>query len=269
VWAIAGAVAVTVAAPGYSATVEQSAVEHWREGFGGTARALDFLVQASWIAGEAQERGLRVSNKTAADAVDQEPNHGLTRKDFVYFAKITLLEEKIHEQVTQPAAQSVTPAQVDAYVQAHPRTDPKRLHARVVMTKTPKQAREVERKIRNGLSWKVAARRYSLIGGSGPKTIERGDLDLNVENAFFRAPIRKLSRYRTYVFRIVRITPRRPTPLATQRAMAWEILASEAEHQALEQFQQAFEAKWKARTTCDEKYATTRVCQGTNPNPAR
>ena len=268
-WVIAGVVAATVAAPGYGAEVRQSAVEHWRQGFGGTAPAFNFLVEGVWIDGEARERGLVVSETTAKRAVDQKPSFGLTKQDLVYAARITLLKEKIDEQVTQPAAQSVTPAQVDVYVQQHPRTEPKRLKVRVVQAETRKQAREVERKIANGLTWKLAARRYSVIGGSGPKTIERGDLDENVERAVFAAKPRRLSRYRTYVFKVIRIIPAHPTPRAIQRAAAWEILAGQAQQVALDQFNAAFEAKWRARTACAPTYATTRVCRAPNPNPAR
>jgi len=257
---IAGVVAATVAAPGYSTTIEQSAVDHWKRAMGGERAALRVLVGGAWIEGEAKERKVVVSRKDAEDAVDRKPADGLTRRDFVYVARLTLLRANIEEQITQPAAQSVTPAQVDEYVQTHPRMEPERRRVRIVLAKTRKVARLVERKLAHGLTWKLAARRYSLIGGLGPKTIEPGDQDEDVERAIFGAQPKRLMRYRAWVFKVVKVLPAHPTPLATQRAAAWEILASEAEQEALDEFRMNFAIKWRARTTCASAYAREPEC---------
>src|SRR3712207_8101201 len=41
----------------------------------------------------------------------------------ILIARLDLLKARIRDQITQPAAQSVTPDQIDAYVRAHPRME--------------------------------------------------------------------------------------------------------------------------------------------------
>jgi len=77
-----------------------------------------------------------------------------------------------------------------------------------------------------------------------------------VEARIFKAPTNRLIRYRTYVFKVVAVIPPHPSPRATQRAQAWEVLASQAQQAALTQFEQAFTRKWTARSTCGD----TRLC---------
>ena len=48
------AVAVTIAAPGWSAAISDEDVAHWKRAAGGEAKALSFLIDAAWTEGEAQ-----------------------------------------------------------------------------------------------------------------------------------------------------------------------------------------------------------------------
>ena len=259
------AVAATVAAPGFSATFAAEQVEHWERAVGGSASALRFLIESAWTEGEARERGIAVSDRELRELVDERPHDGLTRADIRYDARIGLLRLRIRDQITRPAALSVTPEQVEAYVQAHPRQDPETRRVRIVQARTRHLAHEAQRKLARGLLWRSAARRYSISGGSGPKPAEPGSYDEDVERAIFKAPEKRLTRYRTFVFKVVEIIPAHPTPLDQQRATAWEILASDAQQQALTAFQADFTAKWRARTTCAPEYATAPDC-GNPPN---
>ena len=227
-----------IVAPNWSVSVEQREVEHWAPALGSDAKALRFLVRARWTEGEARERSLAVSDADAKQAVDEPTHDGLTRKDLVYASRITLETVAIHDQITQPAAQSVTPALVDAYVGSHPRTEPERRQVWLLRARTTREARAIEGKFKHGLTWSLAARRYPVAyTTAGPKTFPK-----NLERALFKAPKNRLTRSRTYVFKVARITPSHPTSMATQRATAWEILASDAEQQALDAFNAAFAA---------------------------
>src|SRR6476469_8872913 len=98
------AIAVTIAAPGFSRAIGDQDVARWsRDGDG-----LGFLIEAAWTEGEAQERGIAVTGAEAREAVDEQPHDGLTRGDLVYASRVRLLEARIRDQLAQPAAQSVT-----------------------------------------------------------------------------------------------------------------------------------------------------------------
>jgi hypothetical protein len=185
------AVAATIAGQG----VSEEQVSHWAEASGGRQAALTFLVSAKWTEGEAQERNVVVTQAEAERAVGEEPSRGLTHNDMVYKARLTLLTAGIREQIATPAAQSVTPEQVDAYVRGHPRTRPVRRRMHILQARTRHQAARAKDKIANGLTWRTAARRYGISGGARQKTVWPGDYDLNVEEALFKARINRLTRY--------------------------------------------------------------------------
>ena len=244
---------MTVAAPGWSKAITTEEAQRWERAVPG------FVIPAAWTEGEARERGVVVSDAEAREALDERPHDGLTRSDLLYQARITLLTARIDEHITQPAALSVTPEQVEAYVHAHPRTDPETRAVRLVRAASRADAKRALAALARGLTWASAIRRYSD-GGSGRRTIEPGALEERVERAVFRAPRNALTRYGTDVFKVIAINPPRPAPLDQQRASAWEILASDAQQQALEAFRRDLRAKWRPRTTCAAGYASSPDC---------
>jgi hypothetical protein len=244
VWAIAGVVVATVAAPAFNATVDADAVGHWTKPLHGRAQAFEFLVRSAWTEGEAQERGV------GADVP----------KDLKYRARIELLRTEIEAQVTQPAAESVTPADIDAYVHEHPRTEPERRKVRVVRTRSAATARRVLRKLGSGMTWRLAQHHYGLDSGSTMELVEPGTYPRRPEAAMFAAEVGQISRYGAYVFKVVSIAPEHLAAMNVQRAAAWEVLASEREQQALDQFRNDFDAKWRARTTCAPQFTAPSLC---------
>lgn len=254
------AVAVAVAAPGYSQTISDADITHWQRAAGDRTQALNFLIGAAWSQGEATERGIAVSDGEAREAIDEKPHDGLTRSDLVYQARISLLDARIRDQIAQPAAQSVTPEQIEAYVRANPRSQPEQRTIRLVVASSRAKAKAALRAIRNKLTWRSAARRYDSEGNGAPQTIEPGMLPLRVERAVFNAPVNKTTRYGTSVFKVTAITPSGPLPLEQQRATAWEILSSEAQKRAITAFTSEFRSRWRIRTACAPPYATHADC---------
>jgi foldase protein PrsA len=254
------AVAVTIAAPGYSQTISDADITHWQRAAGDQTQALNFLIRAAWTQGEATERGIAVSDAEAREAIDEKPHDGLTRGDLAYQARITLLDARIRDQIAQPAAQSVTPAQIEAYVQANPRIQPERRTTRLVITSSRTKAKAALKALENKLTWRTTANRYASEGSGAPRTIEPGMLPLKVERAVFNAPKHTLTRYGTYVFKVTAITPTGPLPLAQQRATAWELLSSQAQNRAITGFTAEFRSRWRVRTTCAPPYATHADC---------
>jgi hypothetical protein len=258
------AVAVTIAAPGWSQAIDDGDIAHWRTAAGGQAKALGFLIEAAWTEGEASERGIVVSSAEAREATNERPHDGLTREDVVYEARVELLATRIRDQIAQPAAQSVTPEQIDAYVQAHPRLEPERRAVRLVIASSRPRARAAKRALEKGLVWRSVARRFAIAGTGATRTIEPGMLPERVEHAVFKAPEGTLTRYGAYVFKVTAIRPGGPTPIDQQRATAWEVLSSEAQQRAIAAFGAEFRTRWRLRTSCAPGYATHADC-GNSP----
>jgi hypothetical protein len=253
---IALAVAVTVAGPAYSGTIEESEVERMAARPGVSERqALQVLIERQWVEGEAAERGIVVS----AHEVQAEYEQGFATRDELkaYLretgqttadVKATLRSElliaEIRAQVAEPAARSVTPEQVKAYVDAHPQTTPPLRTVRLLTTDSRREAKAALRRLRRGAT-------FAALGGTRDRFARA---DHPAGPAMFRAPLKRTVRHGVHVFRVIRETPARPLPRGEQEARAWEVLAGEAQQRALDAFAPAFVGKWRPRTTCAPRY---------------
>jgi hypothetical protein len=248
---------LAVAATVGGASVSEEQVAHWARARGGNEQAFRFLVAAAWTEGEARERGVQVSGE-AARAAAEPARDGLSGQDMVYQARVELLTAGINEQIATPAATSVTPEQVDAYVDANPKLLPQRRRIRLLRARTRHDAAQASKKIASGLTWRSAAKRYG--SGGRERVVERGDYGAGVERAMFEAKVNRLRRHRTYVFKVTEVLPQRPMPRAQQEAIAWEELSSAAQTTAIAAFEVEYTAKWRARTLCAPAYRGQPVC---------
>ena len=263
--AAAAQTAVTITGPTFAKTIDAAEIERW----GGA-------IQYAWLEGEAAERGISV---TDADVNEELEEHRRelnlkTKAAYERYVRKTLhrtlaehrvrtradiLTREIRNQVTEPAAKSVTPEQIEAFVQANPRTEPAQRRLKLIRAKSRAEAKRVFKKIRRGLTFKSAHRRYSREPDLTVTMYEEPDA-VRLDRAVFEAKRNTLTRYGKYVFKIIKITPERPAPINEQRATAWEILATQAQQQAYETFTQTHRAKWLARTTCAPAFASHPDC---------
>jgi foldase protein PrsA len=235
----------TVTSPAYSSTISQETLDHWTRFSGTRDEALTFLLRAAWTEGEARERSIVVTQAEIREQAEPDPDR--SRADELFMARAQLLSTRIRDQVTQPAAQSVTPEQIEAYVREHPRTDPEERDARVIEARSRPAAKQALEALQRGLTWRSAAKRYGTLR---KRTTVKTTPMTRLDRAVLRTDKGETTRYGSFVFRITRITPERPAPADVQRAQAWEILSSEAQRQALAAFETGFTEKWRARTTC-------------------
>jgi foldase protein PrsA len=244
--------AVTVSAPTGATVIDRSDVAHWtrlRED------PLGVLIRSAWIEGEARDRNVVVTAGQVRERLRGEPRGGLSRADLVWRTKVRMLEQAMREPLLTAAAQSVTQEQIDSYVQAHPRTDPEQRTLRMVVTDTERDARRAKAALTRGATWRAV--------GGRRRTVTRDELPARVGRAAFTAERGQLLRVGTYVIKVTAIELEHPTPLKTQNAAAWEILASEAQQNALTAYETALTGKWRPRTICAEDLAAHRDCGNT------
>jgi hypothetical protein len=234
VWKFAAlAVAVSIVGPGYTGTVEDRQIERLaeREKVSQT-QAMSTLVERHWVEGEARERGIAETETSPT-------------------LRTELLRAAINAQIAEPAARSVTPDQVKAYVDANPQVIPEARTVRIIETRSRSRAEAVLRKLRRGATWS------SL--NAAKETFDRTDRTAT-GRAVFRARLDRTTRFGRVVFRVIRHTPERPEPRAQQEARAWEVLASQAQERALGEFRAQFTAKWRGRTMCAPEYGQHHYC---------
>ena len=221
------AVAITVMGPTYNGTIEDTQLAREAKRAEGSAsqrqtQALSVLIRRQWIEGEANERGIVVTEPAGED-------------------RTTVLTAEIHARITEPAAKSVTPDIVKAYVDANPQTMPEQRIVRFVETKNRRAATAVLNKLKRGATWSSV--------GATRETFDKAD-ETRAGRAVFRAKLSRTTRYGRVVFRVIKDNPEKPEPRAQQEALAWEMLASEAQQRALDEFNAQFTAKWRQRTVC-------------------
>lgn len=255
------AVAVSVAGPTYSAAIEDAQIERIaQQPKGSEQRALSTLIRRQWFEGEARERGIVV---TRADVEEELAQDFATRKALRAHLKKTRqteadlkarirgdqLLQSIRDQIAEPAAKSITPDEVKAYVDANPQLAPEQRTVRIVETKSRRQAIKVLARLKRGAT-------FSSLGG----TVERVERSDTTGNAIFDAALDRLTRHGRVVFKVIRHSPAKPLPRPQQEAMAWELLASQAQQRALDEFTVQFTAKWRERTTCAPRYGQHEDC---------
>jgi hypothetical protein len=243
----AAAPVATISTPTWSTTVTDEDVKLW-DGY--IRDQLEMLIHAAWIEGEAAERDVTVSQAEIDEQA--EVDLGLSKAKQQWLARIDLLEARLQDPVKQQAALSVTPDQVEGYVAANPRLDPEERAVRVLTTRSRAHAKQALRAITSGLTWSAAAKRYGRVR---MRTIVKQQPLDGFEQRVLNTRKAKTTRYGTAVFRITKITPRRPAPQAVQEAQAWEILSSEAQRRAVETFDAELRAEWLPRTTCAPQVA--------------
>jgi hypothetical protein len=248
------AVAVTVAAPGFSRAIDDGDVARWAK-----AGGVGYLIGAAWTEGEAHERGVVVSDRDAREAI-QAPHDGLTREDRIYEARVALLSAGITQPIAQNAALSVMQPQIDAYVASHPKFGPERRSVRVMRLTNRQTARKALQALRRGLSLQSATKRYAH-GRTRLISTEPGELNPKpLGRKIFSAGRGAYSRYGSVVFMVRTIEPPQPLPLKVQNAQAFELLASEAQRQAIAAYEAELKAKWRPRTTCADPASAPDFC---------
>ncbi len=249
---IAATPVATISTPTWSTTVNDADVQNW-DGY--TGDALQMLIQAAWTEGEAAERGITVSQAEIDE--EAEVDLGLSRAKREFLGRINLLEARIEDPTKQQAAQSVRPDQVEAYVAANPRLDPEERQVKVLTTRSRAHAKQALKAISNGLTWASAAKRYGRVRN---RTIVRTQPLDGFEQRVLNTKKAKTTRFGSSLFRVTKITPRRPSPPEVQRAQGWEILSSEAQRQAVETLKAELRVKWLPRTICAPSVQTHPDC---------
>ena len=226
---------------------------------GPQAGGIGYLIGAAWTEGEAQERGVVVSDQDAREAMEP-PHDGLTRADRIYEARIALLNAAIKQPISQNAALGVTPPQIDAYVASHPKFGPERRSVYVMRLNNRQTARKALRSLRRGLSLRSASKRYAN-GNTGLIFAEPGELDPKpFGRKIFTVRRGAYSRYGIFVFKVRTIEAPLPLPRNVQNAQAFEVLASEAQQQAIASYEAQIQAKWRPRTTCTDPASAPDFC---------
>jgi parvulin-like peptidyl-prolyl isomerase len=249
---------------------------------------LGFLISADWVIGQAEEQGVKLSDKEVlaqfnklkkqqfpAEAKFQAflASTGQTVSDLLLRVKLSMLTTKIQEKVTKEAKKAVSVAAVAKYYNEHKTLygEPERRDLRLVLTKTEAAAAQAKKEVESGKSFASVAKSKSIDpttksnGGETPGVV-KGEEQKALSEAVFAAkqgvlsgPVKTPFGY--YIFEVKAVHAPTQQALAQVKESVKQQLTSTQQQTALQKFVKEFENRWKARTECRAGYVMQRCKQ--------
>jgi foldase protein PrsA len=241
---------------------------------------MQFLIQAEWVQQEAEAQGVKVTDQEIKRSFEDQkkqafPNDkayqqfleqsGMTEADILFRVRLDQLQQKLTQKVTNDA-KKVTDQDVEAYYEKNEKrfAQPERRDLLVVLTKTEAQANRAKRALEDGQSWKRVVKQYSIDeaskaqGGKQP-AVTQGQQEKELDQAIFAArkgvlegPIK--TQFGWEVFEVEKITPASQQTLEESKETIRNLLRSQGQQKALDDFIKEFRENYKDDTDCADDY---------------
>jgi foldase protein PrsA len=239
-----------------------------------------FLIQAEWVEQEAAEQGVEVSDASVKKSFEDQKKQafptdkayndfikssGMTEEDILFRVKLNELQQKLTQKVTEDATK-VSDADIQEYYDKNKRrfAQPERRDLRVVLTKTEAKADQARTALDDGDTWKQVVNEYSIDeaskaqGGLLP-AVAKGQQDKALDDAVFSAKKGELegpvkTQFGWYVFEVTKITPASQQSLDQSKDTIRNLLRSERQQKALDEFVKDFREDYRGQTECADDY---------------
>jgi foldase protein PrsA len=239
-----------------------------------------FLIQAEWVVQEAEEQGVEVTDESVRKSFEDQKKQafptdkaydefikssGMSEEDILFRVKLNELQQKLTQKVTEDATK-VTDQDIQEYYEKNKRrfAQPERRDLRVVLTKTEAKADQAHNALDDGQSWKQVVNQYSIDeaskaqGGLLP-AVAKGQQDKALDDAVFSAKKGELegpvkTQFGWYVFEVTKITPASQQSLDESKDTIKNLLRSERQQKALDEFVKDFREDYREETECADDY---------------
>lgn len=245
-----------------------------------TQQTMGTLIQTAWVEGEAKKQGITASDAevnqqlavtkkqsfpTAAAYNRFLKQSGMTQTEVLERVKVQLLAQKITKKI-QASSANVTAAQVSQYYNTHKAqfAVPERRDLEIILTQSQAQAQAAKSAVQGGMSWKAAAKKYSIdpaskATGGVLRGVAKGQEDRALDQAAFSAqkgtivgPVK--GQFGWYVVRVTAIAAPLQQSLAQASPQIKALLAQQGSQQKMSAFITDFQKRWKAKTKCAAGY---------------
>jgi len=246
--------------------------------------ALKELLEATWVRGEAEERGITVTTKQVEDKLAQIKKENfpsqsayqkflkeskLTQEDVNDILETQLLSEAIQEEVNAEAPAPSSSAVKNYYEteKATQFTEKESRDVRLIVNKEKAKvdaAKKALEKDHSPASWKAVATKYS----SDPTSKAKGGLQEGITEEFLQEPLKKAifssatgeligpEKYEEnyLLIEVVKLNPAKVKKLPEVKAQIEETLKSEKQQEYFAEFVSDYQSKWQSRTYCASGY---------------
>jgi foldase protein PrsA len=241
---------------------------------------MQFLIQAEWVQQEAEAQGVKVTDKEIRRSFEDQkkqafPNDkayqqflnqsGMTEEDILFRVRLDQLQQKLTQKVTEDS-KKVSDADVEEYYEKNKKrfAQPERRDLLVVLTRTKAKAEQARNALNDGQSWKQVVKRYSIDeaskaqGGKLP-AVSQGQNEKALDDAIFAAKKGQLegpvkTQFGWEVFEVTKVTPASQQTLEESRETIRNLLRSQGQQKALDEFIKDFREDYKDETDCATDY---------------
>ena len=241
---------------------------------------MQFLIQGEWVQQEAKKRGVTVKPAEIKKALEDQkkqvfPNDkqyqqflktsGMTEEDVLFRVRLNELQQRLTQKVTEDATK-VSDEDISAYYDKNKKrfAQPERRDLRVVLTKTEAKANQAKKALDSGQPFKKVVKQYSIDeasksqGGLLP-AVSEGQQEKDFDTAIFSANKGKIqgpvkTQFGWYVFEVDKITPASQQSLEESKDTIKNLLRSQRQQKALDEFVKSFREDYKDKTNCADDY---------------
>jgi foldase protein PrsA len=257
-------------------------------------QTMQFLISAQWLQQEADKRNIDVSDAEVQKTFQQQKKQsfpkeadyqkflkssGQTEADLLFRVKLSVLTNKIQQDVVKGKG-NVTDQQITDYYNKNKQrfAQPETRDLLVVLNPKKAKAQAALKAVKSGQSWKSVAKKYSTDdasksqGGKLP-SVTKGQQEKAFDTAIFKAPKAKVqgpvkTQFGYYVFKVTAVKPARQQPLAQVKETIRNLLKSQAQQKALNDFVKGFTNGYKDKTQCAKGFITDQCHNAPKPKTA-
>jgi foldase protein PrsA len=243
-------------------------------------QTMQFLVSAEWLTQESAKRKITASDKEVQTTFEQQKKQsfpkeadykkflatsGQTEADLLYRVKLSVLTNKLQQAIIKDEGK-VSDAQIQDYYDKNKQrfAQPETRDLLVVLNPKKAKAQAALQAIKSGQSWKSVAKKYSTDdasksqGGKLPN-VTKGQQEKDFDTAIFKAQKGKVegpikTQFGYYVFKVTKVTPAKQQSLEEVKETIRNLLTSQNQQKALNDFVENFQKDYKAKTQCAKDY---------------
>jgi foldase protein PrsA len=255
---------------------------------------MQFLISAQWLLQESKSRNITASDKEVQTTFQQQKKQsfpkeadyqkflassGQTEADLLYRVRLSVLTNKLQQAIIKDKGK-VTDAQISAYYNKNKArfAQPETRDLLVVLNPKKAKAQAALKALNSGQPWAKVAKKFSTDdaskaqGGKLPN-VTQGQQEKGFDTAIFSAAKGKVqgpvkTQFGFYVFKVTKVTPAKQQTLAQVKETIRNLLQSQNQQKALNDFVKGFQDSYKKKTNCAKGYIVEQCKNAPKPKSA-
>jgi foldase protein PrsA len=243
-------------------------------------QTLQFLISSQWLTQEAAKRKITATDKEVQTTFQQQKKQsfpkdadyqkflqtsGQSETDLLYRVKLSVLTNKLQQSIVKNKA-TVSDASITDYYNKNKQrfAQPETRDLLVVLAAKKPKATAALKAVKSGTPWAKVAKQYSSDAASksqGGKLpgVTKGQQEKSFDAAIFSSPKGKIvgpikTQFGFYVFKVTKITAAKQQTLAEVKTTIKNLLQSQQQQKALNDFVKDFQKRYKDMTKCAKGY---------------